>query len=354
MGRIEIPRRSSLLRTKVCYPFGPKHGRNRAVKRREFITLLGGAAMAPLAARAQTMRTARVGFLRQSGPNEKQFDAFRDGLRAAGYVEGKNIVIEQRYASGAYDRLSALATELVRSNSDVIVVDGTAAAKAFKDATATTPVVFVLAADPVADGLVKSLAHPGGNLTGLTMAVGYGLAAKRLELLKDMTQAVSRVAVLGNSTNPTYVPFLREVERAAAALGFELRVFEVSAPADLPGAFAAMTDWSAGAMVSLSDAMLWTQRDRVAELGLKSRLPAVYPEAEFAAAGGLASYGPSLPNLFRRAAGYVDKILKGATPADLPVEQPTQFDLTINLTTAKALGLEVPPTLLARADEVIE
>ena len=325
------------------------------MKRREFITLLGGAAAAwPLAARAQAMKIARIGFLRQAGPYQKALDAFREGLRAAGYVEGQNIVIEQRYAAGAYDRLSALATELVRSNVDVIVVDGTAAAKACKDATASIPIVFALAVDPVADGLAKSFAEPGGNLTGLTMTVGYGLAAKRLELLKDMTQTLSRVAVLGNPTNPTYAPYLREVERATATLGFELHIFEARAPADLPGAFGAMVDWSAGGMVSLSDAMLFTQRDRIVELELKSRLPAVYPEAEFPAAGGLASYGPSLPDLFRRAGGYVDKILKGAKPAALPIEQPTKFELVVNRKTAQALGLAISREFELRADEVIE
>ena len=185
------------------------------MKRREFISLLGAmTASVPRLGQAQERAAVRIGFLRQAGPHQKQFDAFREGLRAAGYVEGQNIVIEQRYAAGAYDRLSALATELVRSNVDVIVVDGTAAAKACKDATASIPIVFALAIDPVADGLAKSFAEPGGNLTGLTMTVGYGLAAKRLELLKDMTQTLSRVAVLGNPTNPTYAPYLREVERA--------------------------------------------------------------------------------------------------------------------------------------------
>src|SRR6516165_11155021 len=241
------------------------------MKRREFISLLGAmTASVPRLGQAQERAAVRIGFLRQAGPHQKQFDAFREGLRAAGYVEGQNIVIEQRYAAGAYDRLSALATE----------VDGTAAAKACKDATASIPIVFALAVDPVADGLAKSFAEPGGNLTGLTMTVGYGLAAKRLELLKDMTQTLSRVAVLGNSTNPTYAPYLREVERATRKLGFELHIFEARAPADLPGAFGAMVDWSAGGMVSLSDAMLFTQRDRIVELELKSRLPAVYPEAE--------------------------------------------------------------------------
>jgi putative tryptophan/tyrosine transport system substrate-binding protein len=325
------------------------------VRRRDFLTLLGGAAVAwPIAARAQATKIARVGFLRQAGPADKQFDAFRDGLRAAGYIEGQNIAIEQRYAAGAYERLSGLATELVHSNVDVIVVDGTAAAKACKDATAATPIVFALAVDPVADGLAKSFAHPGGNLTGLTMTVGYELAGKRLEMLRDMTQALSRVAVLSNPDNPTYIPFLRDTEQAATTLGLVVRAFEARGPADLAGAVAAIVDWRADGMVSLSDAMLFTQRNRVVELALKSKLPALYPEAEFPAAGGLASYGPSLPDLFRRAASYVDKILKGAKPADLPIEQPTKFELVINLKTAQALGLAISREFQLRADEVLE
>jgi putative tryptophan/tyrosine transport system substrate-binding protein len=328
------------------------------VKRREFIRLLGGASTAPSLlwslAHAQSIKVARVGFLRQAGPYAKQFEAFRDGLRAAGYIEGQNIAIEQRYAEGAYERLSGLATELVHSNVDIIVVDGTAAAKACKNATTTIPVVFALGVDPVADGLVKSFAHPGGNLTGLTMTVGYELAGKRLELLRDMTQALSRVAVLSNPDNPTYIPFLHDTEQAATALSLELRGFEVRGPGELPGAIAAMVDWRADGMVSLSDAMLFTQRGRVVELALKSKLPAVYPEAEFAAAGGLASYGPSLPDLFRRAAGYVDKILKGAKPAGLPIEQPIKFELVVNLKTAQALGLTISREFQLRADEVIE
>jgi putative tryptophan/tyrosine transport system substrate-binding protein len=324
------------------------------MKRREFITLLGGAGVWSLTAQAQPTKIARVGFLRQAGPNDRQFDAFRGGLRAAGYIEGQNIVIEQRYAAGAYDRLSGLATELLRLNMDVIVVDGTAAAKACKDAATTIPIVFALAVDPVANGLAKSFAHPGGNFTGLTMTVGYELAGKRLELLKDMTQALSRVAVLSNPDNPTYKPFLHDTERAATALGLEVRAFGVRGPADLPDAFAAIVDWRADGLVTLTDGMLFTQRDRVAELALKNKLPAVYSDAEFAGAGGLASYGASLPDLFRRAASYVDKILKGAKPGDLPIEQPTKFELVINLKAARALGLTISREFQLRADEVIE
>ena len=262
-------------------------------------------------------------------------------------------MIEQRYAAGAYERLSGLARELVNSNVDVIVVDGTAAATACKNATATIPVVFTLAVDPVADELVASFARPGGNLTGLTMA-GYGLAGKRVELLKDIVGSLSRLAVLSNPGNPPHIPYLRETQRVATALGLDLQAFEVRAPNDLPGAFAAMADWHANGLVTLTDGMLFSQRDRVVELALKSKLPGVYPEAEFAVAGGLASYGPSLSDLFRRAAGYVDKILKGAKPADLPIEQPNKIDLVVNLKTAKALGLIISTPVLGRADEAIE
>jgi putative ABC transport system substrate-binding protein len=325
------------------------------MKRREFITFIGGVATAwPLAVVAQSTRGVRVGFLRQAGPDDKHFDAFRSGLRAAGYVEGRNIAIEQRYAGGAYERLSQLATELVRSHVDVIVVDGTAAAKACKEATATIPVVFTLAVDPVADGLAASIAHPGGNLTGLTMATGYELAGKRLELLKDMVGGLSRVAVLSNPGNPPHVRYVREIERVATALGLDVRAFEVTGPNDLMAAFAGMTDWRADGLVTLTDGMLFSQRARVVELALKSKLPGVYPEAEFATSGGLASYGPNLPDLFRQAASYVDKILKGTKPADLPIEQPSKFELVINLKTAREIRLVISRDFQLRADEVIE
>ena len=326
------------------------------MRRREFIVFAGGLAVAwPLVARAQQPdKVARVGFLRQAGPDAKHFDAFRDGLREAGYSEGHNLLIEQRYAAGAYERLFGLATELISSNVDVIVVDGTAAAKACKDASATVPIVFTLSVDPVADGLAASFAHPGGNLTGLTMAAGYGLAGMRVELLKDMVAAPSRVAVLSNPDNPPHVPYLRETERTATALGLEVRAFEVKSPPDLTGVFAAIADWRADGLVTLTDGMLFSQRARVVELALKSKLPAVYPEAEFATAGGLASYGPSLPELFRRAANYVDKILKGAKPADLPIEQPTKFELVVNLETAKSLELPISRDFQLRVDQLIK
>jgi putative ABC transport system substrate-binding protein len=324
------------------------------MRRREFIALVGGAAAWPFSGYAQSTTVVRVGFLRQAGPDEKHFDAFRSGLRAAGYVEHTNIVIEERYAGGAYERLGELATELVRSNASVIVVDGTAAAKACKAATATIPIVFTLSVDPVADGLAASIAHPGGNLTGLTMAAGYELAGKRLELLNDMVASLSRVAVLSNPDNPPHMHYLREIERVATAMNLEVRAFEVRSPDDLPATFSVMADWRADGLVTLTDGMLFTHRDRVVELTLKGKLPAVYPEAEFAAAGGLASYGPNLPDLFRRAATYVDKILKGAKPASLPIEQPVKFEFVVNLKAAQALGLAITRELQLRADELIE
>jgi putative ABC transport system substrate-binding protein len=325
------------------------------MRRREFITLLGGAAAWPLAARAQqAAKIARIGFMRAAGPNEKEFDAFRSGLRALGYVEGQNIVIEQRYATGAYDRLGELAAELVRLKADVIVVDGPPAAKAAKAATADIPIVFTLAVDPVADGLVASMARPGANLTGLTLSVGYQLAGKRVELLKDIKPDLARLAVLENPNQPASSPYLSEAEKVARVLGLTVRTFDARSPGDLPAAFAAMVEWRADGLITLNDGMLYSQRERVVMLARENRLASLHPETGFVEAGGLVSYGPSLPDLFMRAATYVDKILKGAKPADLPIEQPTKFDLVVNLKAAQALGLTVGREFLLRADEVIE
>ncbi len=259
------------------------------MRRREFITLLGGAAVAwPLAARAQQPgKVARIGFFRYASPHEKQFNAFRDGLRALGYVEGRNISIEQRYAAGVLDRLGPLAAELARLNLDVIVVDGSASAKAAKAATATIPVVFSLATDPEAEGLVASMARPGANLTGLTMSVGYQLAGKRVELLKDMKPDLSRLAVLGNPGNLTTQPNVQDIERVAGGLGVTVRMFEARSIDDLPRAFAAMVAWRADGVNTLNDALLFSQRERVVRLTLDNRLPAAHPEAEFVEAGGL-------------------------------------------------------------------
>jgi putative ABC transport system substrate-binding protein len=325
------------------------------MKRREFITILGGVAAWSVTARAQQRaKIARIGFLRYASPHEKQFNAFRNGLRALGYVEGQNIVIEQRYAAGALDRLGELAADLVRLDMDVIVVDGSRTAMAAKAATRAVPVVFSLASDPVAEGLAASMARPGGNLTGLTLSVGYQLAGKRVEMLKDIKPDISRLAVLAQPDNLTTRPYLLEVEKACAVLGLIMRTFEARSLDDLPRAFAAMMEWRADGLTTLPDGLLFSQRARIVTLALDSKLAAVHPEAEFVQAGGLVSYGPSLADLFRRAASYVDKILKGTKPAELPIEQPSKFELVVNLEAARTLGLTINREFLLRADEVIE
>jgi putative ABC transport system substrate-binding protein len=325
------------------------------MKRRAFIAALGGAAAWPLAIRAQPVeKIFHIGFLRYASPHEKQFNAFRDGLRALGYVEGQNIVIEQRYAAGALQRLGPLAEELVRLNVDVIVVDGSATAKAVKNATSVTPVVFSLATDPVSEGLATNMAHPGGNLTGLTLSVGYQLAGKRAELLKGINPNLSRLAVLAQPDNTTARAYLDDIAAVSRSLGIEMRKFEARAPDELPPAFVAMKDWQANGLVTLNDALLFSQRERITALALTNKLPGVHPEAEFPQVGGLLSYGPSLVDLFRRASTYVDKILKGALPSQLPIEQPSKLELVVNLKTAQLLGLTISREFLLRADEVIE
>lgn len=325
-------------------------------QRRKFLLAAGALLTAPLAARAQPAgRIHRIGFLRRTTPEPATFEAFRQGLRELGYSESQNIVIEQRYAHGAAERLPGLAAELIRLNPDVIVVDGSTTALAVKAATASIPVVFVLGIDPVSDGLVGSLARPGGNVTGLTgSGVGYQLSGKRIELLKSAVPKLSRLAVLGNPTNFTTAPSLRDAERAARALGLEFRAFEAVRPEDLENVYSAISKWSASALVTIGDAMFFSQRQRIVELAAGNQLPAIYPETEFVQAGGLMSYGADHRYLFRRAATYVDKILKGAKPGDLPVEQPAKFELVLNLKTAKKLGLNISRDFLARVDEVIQ
>ena len=325
------------------------------MRRREFIAgLAGSLAAMPLAARAQQTKITRIGFLRYASPHEKQFNAFRDGLRALGYVEGQNITIEQRYAAGALPRLGPLAEELARLNMDVIVVDGSATAKAVKAATSTIPVVFALATDPVAEQLVSSMAHPGANLTGLTMSVGYQLAGKRVELLKDIKPSLSRLAMLAQPDNTTARAYLQDTETVSRALGVTTRTFEARTAEDLPRAFNAMVEWQADGVITLADALLFSQRERIVALAINHKLPGVHPEVEFPLAGGLLSYGPSLADLFRRSASYVDKIVKGTPPAQLPIEQPTKLELVVNLKTAQALGLTISRDFLLRVDEVIE
>ena len=315
--------------------------------------------LALLAADAQQAeKVPRIGYLTPfnlDGANPLR-DAFRQGLRDLGYVEGRNLVLEIRSAEGKYERYPALAAELVALKVDVIVATDTPAALTAKQATRTLPIVFLAAADPVTSGLVTSLARPGGNVTGLSN-VTPELVAKRLELLKQAVPGVSRVAVLwhpGAVGERTEKDMLKGVEVGARALGVPLQFVEARGPADFDRAFSDMTRARVGALTVLGSAMLFAERRRFLDLAAKNRLPAVYPSREFVDAGGLMSYGSDRADLFRRAAAYVDRILKGARPADLPIEQPTKFEFVINLKTAKALGLTIPPSVLGRADHVIQ
>jgi putative ABC transport system substrate-binding protein len=329
------------------------------VERRKFIEVVaGGLLAAPLAAEAQqAAQIARIGFLMLNlAPNLHLREAFRQGLRDLGYVEGRNVVIEYRDAGGKPERLPALAAELVALKVDVIVAGGTPQVLPAKQLTRTIPIVFASSADPVTDGLVTSLARPGGNVTGLSNLTSE-LVGKCLEQLKQAVPGVSRVAVLwqpGGLGERTEKDMLKGADVAARALGMRLQVVEARGPADFDRAFSDMTRARAGALTVLQSAMLNTERRHLVDLAAKNRLPAVYPGREFVDAGGLMSYGPNIADLFRRAATYVDKILKGAKPGDLPVEQPTKFELVINLKTAKALGLTIPPSVLGRADEIIQ
>jgi putative ABC transport system substrate-binding protein len=303
----------------------------------------------------QPKKVPRIGILWIYSPDiaSSFAEAFRQGLRGLGYVEGQNIALEERWAEGRFDRLPSLAAELVRLNVDIIVTASTPAAQAGQQATRSIPIVMTNVSDPVESGLVSSLARPGGNVTGLSL-MHPDLSGKRLELLKEIIPKVSRVAVLSNSSNPIIPPLLRETEAAARALGVQLQVVEVRGPTEFDSAFSAMTRDRAGALVVLPDGIFQNERRRIAALAAKSRLPAIYAWREAVDAGGLMAYGASVPDIFRRAAVYVDKILKGTKPADLPVEQPTKFELVINLKAAKQIGLTVPPNVLARADKVIK
>jgi len=325
--------------------------------RREFIgTLAVFLLVVPLASEAQApAKVHRIGFLTSRSPTDSPhlLEAFRQGLRELGYVEGQNIAIEYRFAEGRPERLPALAAELVRLKVDVIVTAAPPAHLAAKQATSTIPIVFVVTGDPVAEGLVASLARPGGNITGLS-SIAPEVVGKQLELLKEVTPRVSRVAVLQNPSNHVHPAMLRQAEGAARALGVQLHTVQARTPPEIDAAFEAMRSQRAGGVLVLRDLLFLAQRTQIAALAAKSRLPAVYGNKEVAEAGGLMAYGANTPQMYRRAATYVDKILKGAKPADLPVEQPTKFELVINLKTAKALGLTIPPSLLQRADEVIQ
>jgi putative ABC transport system substrate-binding protein len=310
--------------------------------------------VAPLATNAQPAgKVYRIGFLRESQPPTAWVEAFQQGLRERGYVDGQNVVVEFRVTNGSLDQLPQLAEELVRSQVDILMVPNMPAALAAKHATTTIPIVMVAISDPVGNGLVASLARPGGNITGLA-AFPPEFVGKQLEFLKDVRPTVSRVAVLWNPANPTVARMVREADVAAQALGVQLHLVEARGPDAFDSAFAAMTSAHAGALLVLGDAMMLPHRRRLAELAATSHLPTMYNLREFVEAGGLLSYGTSRPDVWWRAATYVDKILKGAKPADLPVEQPTRFELVLNLKTAKALGITFPPTLLILADEVIQ
>jgi putative ABC transport system substrate-binding protein len=324
------------------------------------ILMLGLLAPTPAADGQQPARVPRIGMLLTLSPEHPEaraaLDPFRQALRELGYVEGLNIVTEYRSAGGRIERFPALAAELVRLKVDLIVAGNTLACRAAKQATTTIPIVAWAMQDPVRDGLVASLARPGGNVTGLTF-LGPELVAKRLELLKEAVPGISRVAALwhpGGLAERTGQDMVKEAEGAARALGVQLQLVRAGAPNDLDSAFSAMTGGRADALIQLPSPMFFGERRRIVALAAKHRLPAMYNAREFVDLGGLMTYGASQADLVRRGATYVDKILKGARPADLPVEQPAKFELLINLKTAKALALTIPQSVLGRADEVIK
>ena len=298
----------------------------------------------------------RIGYLtvpsRETGQDGA--NAFQRGLRDLGWIEGQNVVVDYRFADSNVDRLPDLAAQLVRLRADVIVAGAAAAVIAAQNATRTIPIVMFLASDPVSAGLVANLARPGGNITGLTSTAGLAIYGKQLELLKDVLPRVSQVAILVNPAAPLHARVLREIEIAARALGLQRQVMEIRDPGEFDNAFAALTIARPDAIFAPADPMFFQHRARLAHLAAKSRLAAMWGAKEHAEAGGLMAYGTNLVDLARRAATYVDKILKGAKPGDLPIEQPTKFDLVINMKTARALGLTIPPSLLGRADQVTE
>jgi putative ABC transport system substrate-binding protein len=331
------------------------------IRRREFLaTLVGGAAAAwPIGARAQQahglVTSARIAFLgaESASTNQHFFDAFRQGMREHGYVDGQNVILLERWAEGRSERFPELIEELISLKANVILAVSLPAALAAKSATTSIPIVFI-ASDPLGSGLVPSLARPGGNLTGFSLFLGDEFSSKWLELLKEAVPNVSRVAVLWNPVNPASSHYVTVLRDAAEKLGVMLQPQAVSDPDQFNGAFATIVAKRAQALIMVVDPLTVRYRERLVELAMRDRLPTMYGFREFVDAGGLIAYGVNVPHLCRRAAVYVDKIIKGVTPAELPVEQPTRFELVINLKTAKALDLEIPPMLLARADEVIE
>ena len=331
-----------------------------SMKRREFITLLGGAAAAwPMVARAQQAeRVRRVAFLHVYAENDPEvlprIVAFRQGLEALGWTENRNIQVEHRYSGGDFGRIQTYATEMVRSTPDLIAGSGTAITAALKQATDTIPIVFSVVNDPIGQGFVTTLSRPGGNITGFTF-VDFPMIGKWLEMLKEIAPAVRRVTLLFNpNTSPYYPVFLREFGAEPASLAVELSASPVRDEAEIEATIAAFARESAGGLIVAPDAFINTRRRLIMALAERHRLPAIYGFREFVDDGGLISYGANISDTYRRAASYIDRILKGAKPAELPVQQPITFEMIINLKTANALGLTVPPTLLGRADEVIE
>jgi putative ABC transport system substrate-binding protein len=329
------------------------------MRRREFIALLGSAATWPVAARAeQTGKIARIGLLTpgsfsSSSAGATLFDVLVEALRELGWIQGKNVTFERRYAENRLERLPDLAAELVRINVDVIVATGTLGPLAAKRASSTIPIVMTASGDPLGSGLVASLARPGGNVTGMSLMVP-DLGGKRLELLKELLPRLARVAVLWNAANPYPAIVFKETQAAGRSLAIEVQSLEVRGPDDFDGAFEAVRRQRPDALITVEDPLTITYAKRIADFAMVNRLPSLHGAKEFVAAGGLISYGANLTDVFRRAADYVDKILRGAKPGDLPVEQPTTFELVINLKIAKVLGLDISPMLLTRADEVIE
>jgi putative tryptophan/tyrosine transport system substrate-binding protein len=325
------------------------------VKRRDFITLLGGAAAAwPLAAQAQQPAVPVIGFLVAGTPasHGQWVAALVQRLRELGWIEGRNLTIEYRWAEGRNERFAEIAAEFVRLKVDVIVTQGTASVIAAKQATTVIPIVFASVGDPVGTGLVASLARPSGNLTGLSSQL-IDIATKRLELLREVVPNLGRLAIIANVDNPAVVQEMSEIWSVAEVLGVEITALEIRRAGDIALAFESLKG-RVDALYVASDPLLFTNRIRINTLALGLRLPTMHGYRDYVEAGGLMSYGPNIANLFRHAADYVDKILRGAKPSDIPVEQPTKFDFVINLTTAKALDLSIPESFLLRADEVIE